>query len=87
MLTTWCVGDAWYQFYIKKQDIVTRVFRKVGLSLPIDGSADRELDIRGLTEVDIGDWRFQTDDPLELDLADVNMKNSDSIGYVVDSGW
>lgn len=53
VLTTWCVGDAWYLFCIEKQDIIKRVFRKVGLSLPIDGSADHELDIKGFGEIDI----------------------------------
>lgn len=57
ILTTWCVGDAWYQFCVEKQDIVKKVFRKVGLFLPIDGSADCELDIKGFMELNIGDWR------------------------------
>lgn len=57
ILTTWCVGDAWYQFCIEKQDIIKSVFRKVGLSLSIDGSEDHELDIKGFSEIEIGDCR------------------------------
>lgn len=84
VLTTWCVGDAWYQFCIEKQHLVKRVFRKVGLSLPIDGSADHELDIKGFSEIDIGDWRSQKDDSPELEFADVIMRDCDSIEYVAD---
>lgn len=43
------------------------MFRKVGLSLPIDGSADHEFDIKGFAEIEVGDWH--------IDLA--TMKNSD----------
>lgn len=57
VLTTCCVGDAWYEFCIEKQDLVKRIFRKVGLSLPIDGSADHELDIKGFQQINIGDWK------------------------------
>lgn len=84
ILTTWFVGDAWYQFCIEKQDLVKRVFRKVGLSLLIDGSADHELDIKGFSEIDIGDWRSQRDDLLELEFADVNIRDCELIEYVAD---
>lgn len=29
VLTTWCVGNAWYQFCIEKQELIKRAFRKV----------------------------------------------------------
>lgn len=74
ILTTWCVGDAWYQFCIEKQDIIKSVFRKVGLSLPIDGSQDYELDIKGFSGIEIGDWRRsevdQQDPGMDGDLQD-----------------
>lgn len=95
ILTTWCVGDAWYLFCIEKQDVVKNVFRKVGLSLPIDGSADNELDIKGFSGIDIGDWSrvdisTQNEatgyDHVDFSLADVNLEHDNcmSIEFVGD---
>lgn len=50
------MGDASYQFSVEKHDIVKQGFRKVGLSLPIDGSADDDLDTKGFHAIDVGDW-------------------------------
>lgn len=47
----------WYQFCVEKQDIIKKLFRKVGLFLPIDSSTDCELNIKGFTEPNIRDWR------------------------------
>ncbi|PUU75421.1 hypothetical protein B9Z19DRAFT_1067453 [Tuber borchii] len=58
ILTTNCIGDAWYKFCIEKKEIVEAVFRKVGLSLPADGSNDKELDIKGFGDIEIGDWKI-----------------------------
>lgn len=83
VLTTCAVGDAWYQFAVEKQEIIKRVFRKVGLSLPIDGSADHELDVKGFEKLEIGDWRRDSGLEDELDLepedqfADVEKTNDD----------
>lgn len=59
VLTTNCVGDAWYKFCIEKKEIVERVFRKLGLSLPADGSNDQELDIKGFQDINVGNWRIE----------------------------
>ncbi|RPA96173.1 DDE-domain-containing protein, partial [Choiromyces venosus 120613-1] len=59
ILTTNCIGDTWYQFCIEKKGLVESVFRKVGLSLPADGSRDNELDIKGFQGIEMGDWRMQ----------------------------
>jgi len=56
ILTTSCVGDAYYRFHLSKGDLIRRVFRKVGLSLPANGSCDAELDIKGFGDLVIGDW-------------------------------
>ena len=56
ILTTTCVGDAYYRFHLEKGELIRRVFRKVGLSLPADGSCDSELDIKGFRGLEIGDW-------------------------------
>jgi len=58
VLTTNCVGDAWYQFCLEKKELVEKVFRKVGLSLPADGSKDVELDIKGFEGIEVGDWNI-----------------------------
>lgn len=46
--TTWAVGKAWERFCTEKKDIIIRSFRTVGLALPVDGSADMEISIKGL---------------------------------------
>jgi len=55
-MTTECVGRAFQQFHNHKADVIRRSFQKVGLSLPIDGTLDHELDIKGLPELEIGNW-------------------------------
>lgn len=89
ILTTWCVGNAWYQFCVEKQDLVKRVFRKVGLSLLIDGSSDYELDIKGFAEISIRDWIGETgvDEKSKISqFPDVNVDNDNcnTIEFVVD---
>ena len=78
---TWAVGEAWERFSAEKTEVVRRAFRVVGLGLPIDGSADHEISIKGietgfLTEglknweeggIQVGD---DEDDPVELDVRD-----------------
>lgn len=76
ILTTWCVGNALYQCYVEKQDLVRRAFKKVGLPLPIDGSEDHELEIKGFSVINIGDWKVQKNQP-DLDLTDVDGEYDD----------
>ena len=45
---TWAVGEAWERFLTERAEVVRRSFRTVGLSLPIDGSEDHEISIKGL---------------------------------------
>ena len=63
--TTWCVGQAWAQFTgsARGKKIIQDSFRNVGLALPIDGSQDSELNIKGFTgaEMVIGDWSQGTE--------------------------
>jgi len=51
------VGDAWDQFCKDKKDMVCKAFRDVGITLPIDGSQDHQLQIKGIlaTSFIIGD--------------------------------
>lgn len=63
VMTTICVGQAWEKFSVEKRSIVQKSFRNVGLTLPVDGSSDQELNIKGFTpqELDIGDWSTDFD--------------------------
>ena len=55
ILTMACVADAFYQFYLDKSEIIPPVFHQVGLSLPIDGTHDSGLNIKGFPVVEVGD--------------------------------
>jgi len=48
VLCTWAVGEAWERFSMNQTRVVERAFMAVGLSLPIDGSQDSEISIKGL---------------------------------------
>jgi hypothetical protein len=87
VVTTCCVGNAWYQFCIEKQDLIKYVFRKVGLSLPVDGSADHEIDIKGFEGFEVGDWRRELEvDQLaeQFDELSVANDNSCAVEFVAD---
>lgn len=58
VMTTICVGRVWEKFCSEKRAIVQQSFRNVGLALPVDGSCDKELNIKGFTaqNLTIGDW-------------------------------
>jgi len=73
VVTTFCVGDAFYQFHQEKGEIIRRAFRKVGLSLPVDGSSDSELDIKGFHGLQIGNWEEEIMEPDER--ADISIEN------------
>ena len=76
---TWAVGDAWERFSAEKVAVVKKAFRVVGLALPIDGSADHEISIKGietgfLTE-GLKDWQEggiveDENDPVALDVSE-----------------
>jgi len=55
-----CLANTWEQFCTTKRDVITASFRKVVLALPIDGSCDSELSIKGLNNelLTIGNWRL-----------------------------
>jgi len=45
---TWTVGEAWETSSQEKTVVVQHSFQVVGLSLPLDGSEDTDLSIKGL---------------------------------------
>ena len=80
VMTTQCVGEAFNQFHTTKTNLISHSFHKTGLSLPIDGSLDSELDIKGFTNLEIGDWR---EDFVLLDeRADVHDEDDELIEVV-----
>jgi len=48
VMTTQVVGPAWTQFCHGKANLSQKAFRDVGVTLPIDGSQDHELRIKGI---------------------------------------
>ena len=48
VMMTRCVAEAWETFCRERREVVIRSFRKLGLSLPLNGSCDGELSIKGL---------------------------------------
>lgn len=60
VVTTEAVGRAWEEWYksVDRRKIIIKSFRDTGISLPVDGSCDHELNIKGFApnELVIGDW-------------------------------
>lgn len=83
ILTTWCAGDAYYKFHSEKSKIISQAFRKVGLSLPPDGSCDSELDIKGFTGLEIGDWQEADNQDLFADIEQ-SYDNHEGIEFLAD---
>ena len=48
LITKW-VGEAWAKVSANKSMII-RAFEKCGISVPIDGSGDDHINIKGLTD-------------------------------------
>lgn len=82
MLTQW-VGQAWKEFHEDSFDVIHRAFRKLGLSLTIDGSEDDELHVEDLSEVEVGDWRNsdqideENDEPNDEGNKGINDESND----------
>jgi len=82
VMTTHCVGEAYAQFHAEKANVIVSSFRKLGLSLPVDGShgLDHELDIKGFENLEIGNW--QEDLGSLDDRADVGIEGDEIIEFV-----
>jgi len=55
LLTQW-VAEAWKELHKKYQHVIIKTFRSVGLSLNPDGSEDKELKVKGLPDITVGDY-------------------------------
>jgi len=83
--TTCSVGEAWEEFTGGNMNSIIRCFRKLGLSLPIDGQRDTELDIKGLPGIQVGNWMNDTTtDDIYMDMGTEDNEHP-AIEYVADS--
>jgi len=68
IMTTHVVAQAWHAFCQQKSELICKSFRDVGVALPIDGSRDDEIKIKGFTstDIEIGDWSSNLPIPIAL---------------------
>jgi hypothetical protein len=55
LLTHW-VAKAWKRLHLEYKDTIINTFRNVGLSLNPDGSEDMELKIKGIPNIQVGNY-------------------------------
>jgi len=66
-------------------NLIIQFFQKLGLSLPIDGQRDTELDIKGLPGIQVGNWMDDTTtDDIYMDMGTEDNEHP-AIEYVADS--
>ncbi|KAG0125679.1 hypothetical protein HOY82DRAFT_616256 [Tuber indicum] len=63
-MVTHVVAEAWAAFTSQKSELLRKSFRDLGVTLPIDGSRDSEIHIKGFENIDVGNW--MEDVPLPL---------------------
>ena len=56
IMVTHVVAQAWAAFSVEKCQVIQKSFRDLGVTLPVDGSKDHEIRIKGFNQVAIGDW-------------------------------
>ena len=61
LFTTW-VGAAWEEVS-RNQEMVVRSFEKVGITVPIDGSGDHNINIHGLENYSVEESSSEDEDP------------------------
>ena len=55
-MVTHVVARAWEAFCSEKRLLVQKSFQDVGLTVPVDGSQDYKIRIKGFDRVEVGDW-------------------------------
>jgi hypothetical protein len=68
MLTHW-IAKAWKRLHIEYKDTIVTAFRSVGMSLNPDGSEDKELKIKALDGITVGDWHQDVSQTEEQDAV------------------
>jgi hypothetical protein len=64
IMTTQVVGPAWSQFCKDKETMIQKAFRDLGM-LPVDGSRDHELQIKGFAA---GDFKIGASTETDSDI-------------------
>ncbi|RPB01395.1 hypothetical protein L873DRAFT_1788299 [Choiromyces venosus 120613-1] len=64
VMVTHVVPEAWAAFTSEKAELIRKSFHDLGVTLPIDGSKDSEIRIKGFDHINIGNW--MEDIPLPL---------------------
>jgi len=84
--TTWAVGEAWERFSVERVEVVRKAFRVVGLSLPLDGSEDMEISVKGLAteflKAGLGNWGMV--DEVETDDRELEEEDEDELNFSYD---
>ena len=67
----------------EKRDVAVNSFWKVGLSLPIDGSCEDELSVKGISQDDfrVGNWQL-----FELDKGNIVSVLEGEYGTAISNG-
>lgn len=86
LLTRW-VGQAWGEVHAQQSSLIRQTFRKLGLSLAVDGSEDHEISVKKKSNIEVGDWKLAQEMPGEepeaMDKDYVN--NGERFFYDLDS--
>ncbi|RPA97235.1 hypothetical protein L873DRAFT_1691456 [Choiromyces venosus 120613-1] len=66
IMVTHVVAEAWAAFTSEKGELLRKSFRDLGVTLPLDGSKDDQIRIKGFQHINIGDWTKDLPLPLPL---------------------
>jgi hypothetical protein len=64
IMVTHVVANAWKKFCNEKRELVIKSFMDVGVTLPVDGSCDNNIKIKGMDGIIIGDCHSELSVPL-----------------------
>lgn len=66
IMVTHVVANAWSAFTSEKDELIRKSFRDLGVTLPIDGSKDNQIRVKGFENINLGDWTEDLPLPLPL---------------------
>ena len=87
MLIEW-VKQAWAELHKNHGDLIQQTFKRLHLSLAIDGSEDNEIKIKDLPNIKVGDWHLDLPAGKQENIynaLDPNAPNNLSINAPVDT--
>ncbi|RPA93862.1 hypothetical protein L873DRAFT_1846912 [Choiromyces venosus 120613-1] len=82
VMISWAVGEAWEQFCLSQKEVIRCSFTTVGLSLPIDGSCDSEISLKGINMGQpelVENLRVWTVGGLEQPMLDIDSDGEESL--------